>query len=716
MLYRNDVYELDGQRERLLDAVPGENKAWVINLSDEDSFPKVRNLPELLELEDTPRLVRIELGTASPIARRASDAAKAKRHQAWFRIEPLVKTLEIYDSKKRSKLIQARAKEVGCTAFTIYKDLRRYWHGGQTIDALIPDFHSCGRSITGATAGRGRTPKSGHYPIYQLQSEDIVKIKAFIEKEYLRGEVGTMDSAFQTMLEKRYNYLDGNGQNFLLPRGERPTLRQFQHILNTHYTDEHRIRRRKGDKAFEQNHRPRLGSAQDDCLGVGHIYEIDATVADVYLVSSENRSLIIGKPSLYLIYDRRSRLVVGWYLGFEAPSWPAAMQAILCIAEDKAAMCRRHGAEYNASDWPAHGVFPESFLGDLGEMVSKNSSLVVEGLGITVMNAPALRPDYKGTVECGFKLIQRSMAPTTPGYEPPENVTKRRGKKYDKDASLNLDEFKGLLLRNIIAHNRRIMTGYPVTIDMVADGIQAISRDIWAYEAPKRMGVLTRYGEAHVRFSLLPHDQATVTSNGIEFKNCFYSCPEAVEGGWFVRAGKGNFKKAISYDRRLVDTIYLHDAKDPTKFVIATLLEKSRRFKGMSFAEVEAYDKLVANMHLDADHHNRQVMADYHTYAEPVTSSALKDAKKVSKGKSRTSRKADIAEDRLRERRAQRQDEARMPVEAKPVSASTNNVVALNPMPRVPVAPDAEPLSDAPLTLEEKLRRKRQEMLNANQK
>lgn len=716
MPYRNDVFKFskDGQRTRFLSGDPTRNDAWVINLDNQSSFPKWSSLSDLQAKEASGELIIIETGPTSPVARQVSEAARARRDEAWGRIEPLVNNPDIFIPGKRSRLLKGRAKEIGCTLFTLYKDLRRYWHGGQSKDALIPAFHSCGRHAKLLTVGRGRIPDGNRYPIYQLQAEDIQRIKAAIKKHYLIGEVPTIDYALQKMLETKYTYQDGNGNSYLMPLGERPSLRQFSNILRTQFSVELKIRSREGDKLFEQNSRALLGSAQDDCLGVGHIYEIDATIADIFLVSTGHRNLIIGKPSLYLIYDRRSRLVVGWYLGLEAPSWPAAMQAILSIAEDKALLCQRYGVDYDPTDWPAHGVFPQTFLGDLGEMVSKNSSLIVEGLEVSVANTPPMRPELKGTVECGIKLVQRSMAATTPGYEPPNNVTKRRGKKYDLDACLTVHEINALILKNIITHNRKIMKGYPVSVEFLAQGVLPIPKNIWAYEAQKRMGMLTRYGEAHVRFSLLPHAEATVTRNGILFNGCYYSCPEAIEEGWFVRAGKGVAKKKLSYDLRLVDSIYLHDMRDPTKYVVATLLEKSRQYKGLSFAEVQAYEKLGANVRRDAEQHNRQGMADYHTFSEPITTAAQAATKKVSKGISRSARKADIHDDRLDERRAQRQQEARMPTDVKPEPVPTNNVIALSPKSESRPPPSATASPDAPMTLDEKLRRKRQEMLNAH--
>ena len=87
------------------------------------------------------------------------------------------------------------------------------------------------------------------------------------------------------------------------------------------------------------------------------------------------------------------------------------MQAIKSIAEDKLALCQRHGVPYDPADWPAHGVFPKEFIADRGsDVLSDNSTLLVDGLEIGVRNLPARRADHKPLVECGFKLLQRSMA------------------------------------------------------------------------------------------------------------------------------------------------------------------------------------------------------------------------------------------------------------------------------------------------------------------
>jgi hypothetical protein len=705
MLYKNDVFEMagSGARWRLLAANPATDEAWIIKLEDVRALPCLKQLSQLLAVAAV-----VKSATVLVPSTRASQQALSHRDTAWGRIKPLVANPGIFQPEERSRLVRDHANSIGCSLQTLYTALRKYWQGGQTKDALLPAFHKRGTK-GGATAGRGRKSTVSGHAVFQAGPEDAKLIEKAIRKYYLVGEVTTMAAAYQRCLEDHYSYLDGNGVRYIRPLGERPTQRQFRRILKQKFDLETTIRKRKGDKTFEQNHRARLGSVDQDCLGVGHIYEIDATIADVFVVALRDRSRIIGKPTFYLIYDRRSRLIVGFYVGLEAPSWPAAMQAILSIAENKEALCHRLGVEYAPADWPADGVFPQAFLGDRGEMASKNSNLLVAGLETTVINAVAMRPDQKGTVECGFKLIHRSMADAVPGYEPPENVSKRRGKAYFKDACLTLDEFASLILANIIAHNRKVMPGFPASAEMLSRGMLPIPRDIWAHEVATRMGLLSRFSEEQVRFNLLPQDQAMVSRDGIYFRGCYYTCPEAIEQKWFVKAGQGKFRVDISYDRRLVDNIFIHVKGDPSRHYNGSLLDKSRDYAGLSFDEVEVYERLRAKMRSQAEGVARQVQSDFHAHSDPIVEAAKAEAKAVSKGKSKTARKADIVDDRLEERRLRRQQEADMSRSSVKPDSPRAQVIA---MPTKSSESNPEAVQQPPTTLAEKLRRKHQEMLN----
>ncbi|WP_341318706.1 transcriptional antiterminator [Paraburkholderia sp. IMGN_8] len=720
-LLKNDLYHNEtGTCYRLLQVAPETDEAWVINVSDESTWPRKCSYSALLDDMDKHKSALVT-STGQRSVSEYTDAAKKRRKEAWEIISPLLTGAAIFDPKLRGPLVSARAEETGVSKTTINKYLRNYWRGGQTQDALLPDFPNIGLNQRQATNARGRRPSDNRYEIYQMsRSVDDQHVKDAVNEHYLNGDVSTLEHAYQEMLKEHYSYQDGNGDSFVKPSGERPSYRQFYTVVKRCFSLETILRRKKGNKDFERDHDQRIGSALYEAIGVGYIYEIDATIADVFLVAQADRSKIIGKPTMYLIYDRYSRLCVGFYVGLEHPGWETAVQAILSLAEDKAALCHKYGVPYDPRDWPADRIFPQKFLGDCGEMISRNSSRICDGMESTISNAPPLSPQNKGTVECGFKLIHASIAPATPGYEPPSNVTRRRGKHYDRDACLTLDEFIAIILRAIVAHNRREMKKYPLDPRAALRGVSPAPREIWEDNVIYSAGVISRYSEEYLRLQLLPRDEATVTEQGILFQGCFYSCKDIEKKGWFVSAAnRGRFDVNVSYDRRLVNSIIVHDPQDARKSYTCELTTTSEPYRGYSFAEVKYVQKTVTRLLQEGQDNALQEKINLKKFIADIAQPAHAAMKEATKGKSRSSRKADIAADREAEKQARRQREAARPSPPQQPPFPTglpDNVVPMPDRSATVTAPQLQPVADEtptrPLSIQEKLRLKKQKMLN----
>jgi len=720
-LLKNDLFHHEtGIRYRLLHVTPETDEAWIINVTDKATWPRKCSYATLLD-DMHKRKSTLVTSTGQGSVSEYTDAAKARRKKAWEIIEPLLVSPAVYDPNLRGSLVSARAETTGASKTTINKYLRDYWLGGQTQDALIPRFPDIGLNQPQLTNARGRRPSDSRYEIYQMQrSVDDKHVVASVKEHFLNGEVSTLQHAFQEMLKEHYSYQDGNGESFIKPSGERPSYRQFYTVVKRCFSLETILRGKKGNKDFERDHDQRIGSALFEAIGVGYIYEIDATIADVFLVAQADRSKIIGKPTMYLIYDRYSRLCAGFYVGLEHPGWETAVQAILSLAEDKAALCHKYGVPYDPRDWPADRIFPQKFLGDCGEMISRNSNRICDGMESTISNAPPLSPQNKGTVECGFKLIHASIAPATPGYEPPSNVTRRRGKHYDRDACLTLDEFIAIILRAIVAHNRREMKKYPLDPRAALRGVSPVPREIWEDNVIYSAGVISRYSEEYLRLQLRPRDEATVMEQGIFFQGCFYSCMDLEKKGWFVSAAnRGRFDVDVSYDRRLVDSIIVHDPQDARKSYTCELTTTSEPYRGYSFAEVKYVQKTVKRLLQEGEDNALQEKIDLKKFISDIAQPAHAAMKEATKGRSRSSRKADIAADRDAEKQARRQTETARPSHHQPSVVHTSlpdNVVSMPVRSSTEAVP--QPQEDIgetiarPLSIQEKLRLKKQEMLS----
>ena len=128
-----------------------------------------------------------------------------------------------------------------------------------------------------------------------------------------------------------------------------PSYNQFYYWFKKYEDPQLDISMRKSKKEFELKHRPILSNSTQEADGPGTRFQVDATIADIYLVSSFNRSLIIGRPVVYGIIDVYSRLFTGVYVGLEGPSWIGAMMALDNMITDKVAFCAEHDIYINDS-------------------------------------------------------------------------------------------------------------------------------------------------------------------------------------------------------------------------------------------------------------------------------------------------------------------------------------------------------------------------------
>ncbi|WP_321945363.1 Mu transposase C-terminal domain-containing protein [Paraburkholderia sp. J10-1] len=635
-----------------------DDTAWTINLNDKNCWPVARKYSELLELARKGLIFSIKINIRGKL-QFCTPAASARRDFALKAIESLLSSPAIYDPVQRGRLVREQAVASGCCKTTIYTYLRAYWTGGQTKDALCFDFPSIGTSKNDCTNGRGRT--TDRYDTYQMNLQDVRNIKKSIFKHFLKKETKTLASTHSWMLDRYYSYKDGNGKLYNKPLGERPTIHQFRQTVKKHFSPEFLLLKRKGEKDFNRDHNQHLTGALHSTIGAGHIYEIDATIADVWLVARDNPQKIIGKPTLYLIYDRYSRLCVGHYVGLENACWECAMQAILSIAEDKEALCKKYKLDYDPSDYPADGVFPLNWLGDRGEMISRNSNRICDGMEGSISNASSLCPQTKGTVECGFKLIHVRIEAVAPGYDPPINAKRRRGKHYESDACLNVDQFTALVILAINQHNRSMMKNYEAA-PAVMLRTRPIPIELWNDSIINQVGSLRQYCEDYLHLKLLPRSSATIQKEGIFFKHCYYSCPEIERKGWFIAAAnRGRSQVSVSFDRRLVDEIVVYDPNDHQIAYKCRLTPRSLHFKGLSFSEVDYIFKKVKSIINDDEEDAQQRRSDFSRNSAVITEPAYAAMKSACRGKSRSSRKARTALERATERTARRQTDAAMP-------------------------------------------------------
>ena len=184
-----------------------------------------------------------------------------------------------------------------------------------------------------------------------------------------------------------------------------PTERQFKYFFQKEYTSIEVTKKREGEINYLKDFSPSIGTSTAEVPGPGYLYQIDATIADVYLVSEQDRAEIVGRPTMYFVVDVFSRAIVGMYIGLENASWVSAMEALGNAMANKVDYCAEHGIDITPDLWPMQGL-PEHIIGDKGEMLGRHVEVLSKAFHVEIQNTPAYRADWKGIVERTSELFR----------------------------------------------------------------------------------------------------------------------------------------------------------------------------------------------------------------------------------------------------------------------------------------------------------------------
>ena len=534
-----------------------------------------------------------------------SEKSKKHRDDAWELIQPIleIQGINIFTSRFRGRLISDISKKRKKEKKTIYRHLLNYWKRGLTKNALLPDFRNCG--------GRGKTregksadeTKLGKPSSLSLSngSRRGVRITYEMKKYFRRGLKEFYESKKKRSLEQAYHLtlkeffkvgykFKGDIEVPVMPSAETlPTFRQFRYYYETEYRNPVReTKSRQGEINFQLQYRSLFGNSTDMAFGPGSLYQIDATIVDLYLVSSFDRTKIIGRPVLYLVVDVFSRMIVGMAVLLEGPSWLGAMLALDNVVANKVEFCAEYGIQIEQDQWDCHHL-PEAILADRGEFESYNADNLANSLNIIVHNTPPYRADLKAIIERQFRILNEKFVHFEPGAVVKPRDRTEKG--YELDATLTINDFRTLMIAHILDHNqKRFLKSYRKDEFMIADNLERFPIKLWNWGIQNRTGHLRTLPRDVVRMNLLPRREVTVTAQGLHFeRELYYSCDPLFQNGLMMRKqGRKSPKVTIAYDPRSLDYVYLPSSDNRTT-VACPLTPAAKTFIGRDLYEAQAY-------------------------------------------------------------------------------------------------------------------------------
>lgn len=645
-----------------------------VEILEEDPFDRRLEMQRIGEMERLERLKQEKKVHITGVDREEPDKIRKfeerrKERDFWYKVVTHIVNMHTEPNcyfEDKAQLIKDAAKIFNVDRKKIYRYLNLYLQSGKRKDSLYTYINNVGtnknRKITKKLGAKTAVARQTGIDQGINRTEEVEKnFMVAVCNIYENKKKHSFNAAYRWLISTFYPEEDKKSKEDITIAYKKPSIDQFRTWYKTKYRVKSKeIVSREGEKKFSKDYRGLEADSLYETYGPGHIYQIDATIADIWLVSRINRSQLIGRPVVYIGVDVFSRMITSVFICLEGPSYVGAMSLLQNMIEDKVEYCNHYGISLKLEDddereeWPSKGI-PLMIIPDRGELISPQTKNVIEGLGITVEHTPSYRGDAKGIVEQCFRVLNQTTIEWLPGYI--QKQFKERGDQdYRLDAKLDIEEFTRIIINTIIHRNNSVLQNYVRTPEMIEDDVPPIPIEIWKWGMKRFRKNLQDITEEERVTSLLSRPMsASMSEAGILIDGLLYFSNEKDFKDQMVKArSEGREKLDVRIDKRNIDTAYWID-KEKHKIIPCYLAEtftKGRVAKGMTYEEYRIYQENekvnLESLKVYQDQKNQE-----HTKKIKETN---KNAEKSHKGIKNSTK--DVAENRRREKNNSRKNQA----------------------------------------------------------
>lgn len=644
---------------------------WSMSLQEAASMMNCGTL-RLTTVRVPPFMMRVE--------EELSEKSKNVRDRRWAIVAPLLEGPDkeyLYYPGELSKIVSAYAKKIGKDRKTIYRHLCRYWALGMSRNAFLDKYENSG--APGKTREFSNDKKPGRPRIFlgekcdssaKLLTDSDKEIIAVSYALYKNNKVKYISDAYTKMLKRFYRAEhpapgDVDDGRPLQLMSDIPSDRQFAYWGKKAF-DEIVVRRgRKGERKWALDHRALVGTAYQGLSGPCHRFEIDATIADIYLVSRFNRNWIIGRPVVYVVVDVFSRMIVGVHVALEGPSWNSARHALFNAFTEKVTFCASHGISIRPEDWPCHHL-PRELVGDRGEMISQGPESMADALKIILALLPPFRADWKGTVESTFRIVNNlTQIHWTPGAV--RTREKERGERdYRLDATFDLQEFTSIVIKAVLHYIHHSRDSNRLTKEMIQQNVEPTPIAIWNWAT--ELGIIEPNVQPResIYLHLLPKAKGSVRAGGIYFNGMAYTNVLDPSGKRSALARANGREQIDIWYEPFADHIWIMD--EEKSFFKCPLRASEERNAGMRREEVLDMLAITNAVSIETKYAELNSKVQLDDFIERTISTAAAEKAEAESPSSKAEKLRDIRGNRQVERDTERV----LTVERSPVAPEKN--------------------------------------------
>lgn len=301
------------------------------------------------------------------------------------------------------------------------------------------------------------------------------------------------------------------------------------------------------------------------------IVQMDHTVVDIILCDSETRKPI-GRPWLTVLIDVHTRVLLGYYLGFHAPSLLTVATAICHAAFPKDKQMVKHGLD--PKWYPCYGIPEILHMDNAKEFRSAQLERACSLYGIQTKFRPYGKKHYGGVVERYIGTMMTSKVHFLPGTTR-SNVLQRKGYDSEANSALSFKEFSSWFAGEVATYHATYHQGIQMSPRAAWD--KAFKGTDGEYLYPPLLHDPFRF-----RLDFLPETRRSIRPIGIEFNGMRYWSPDLApfigEKNVVVKYDPMSLSKIwIKLDRQYVEASFSDITQEDMTLEDSRLLRKQAK-------------------------------------------------------------------------------------------------------------------------------------------
>lgn len=422
---------------------------------------------------------------------------------------------------------------------TLIRWYKSWVSGGRDIRALLP--RNCF--------------KGPQHMRFDNRLESIVW--EIVHERYLKPEYSTGTEIYRAICRriKKENETAAVGMKLKAP--SRRTVYRYLSKLDPYEV----LLAHHGQQAADQKFGP-VGSGVSTNYPLERV-EIDHHLIDLLVVYPNGD--VMGRVWLTLAIDSYSRMVVGFDMSPEPPSYRSVMRCLRNAIPPKDKFIQTVLDEFKAQggneieadieyEWPCFGMIADLVVDNGLEFHSQNLLDALSQLGISIEYNPKRKPRYKGKVERFFETLNSKLIHTLDGTTF-SNTQQRGDYQSEKNAKLTIQDLMLLVTKFVVDE-------YPNTYH---EGIRDCPIRRWTRGTEKHpVRLLSNLEDLSVLTSCV--ETCTLSRIGVRLFNLQFQS-EAIQLLYRrLMTGKmnlgGNPKVRVKYDPENLLTVYVEDAQN----------------------------------------------------------------------------------------------------------------------------------------------------------